>query len=140
MRFTQTTQHGSNYFTGKNTIVDCGFSSCDKFISWGDPNNEKCIPLFNSKNLEIETKKNRVNIEKEIIPSKGKNNSRINQQNDKEKVTKIDTDDLTQESSVEEWGDLKKAPIPNESSMETNNDLPMDDFQTLDEIKTNNSK
>ena len=48
-------QHGSNYFTGKNTIVDCGFSSCDKFISWGDPNNEKCIPLFNSKNLEIET-------------------------------------------------------------------------------------
>ena len=63
------------------------------------------------KNLEIETKKNRVNIDKEIIPSKGKNNSRINQQNDKEKVTKIDTDDLTQESSVEEWGDLKNSPF-----------------------------
>ena len=92
------------------------------------------------KNLEIETKKNRVNIEKETIPSKGKNNSPINQQNDKEKVTKIDTDDLTQERSVEESIDLEKIPLPNESSLETNNDLSMNDFQTLDEIKTNNWK
>tara|TARA_A100001011_G_scaffold114027_1_gene120665 strand:- start:403 stop:2172 length:1770 start_codon:yes stop_codon:yes gene_type:complete len=46
-------QHGSNYFTGKNTIVDYGFNSCDKFISWGNPIEEKCIPLFNTKNLDV---------------------------------------------------------------------------------------
>ena len=46
-------QHGSNYFTGKNTLVDYGFSSCDKFISWGDTKIKKCIPLFNTKNIDI---------------------------------------------------------------------------------------
>ena len=46
-------QHGSNYFTGKNTLVDYGFSSCDKFISWGEPEIKKCISLFNTKNFGI---------------------------------------------------------------------------------------
>ena len=50
-------QHGSNYFTGKNTLVDYGFSSCDKFISWGDSGNKKCIPLFNTKNIGIKIDK-----------------------------------------------------------------------------------
>jgi len=56
-------QHGSNYFTGKNTIVDYGFSSCNRFISWGNSSNQKCLPLFNTKNIDIKTsKKNGENI------------------------------------------------------------------------------
>ncbi len=47
-------QHGSNYFTGKNTIVDSGFYNCDRFISWGNPKNKKCISFFNTKNLDID--------------------------------------------------------------------------------------
>ncbi len=50
-------QHGSNYFTGKNTIVDSGFYFCDRFISWGDPSDKKCLPLFNTKNLDVCTNK-----------------------------------------------------------------------------------
>ena len=49
-------QHGSNYFTGKNTLIDYGFSSCDKFISWGEPKIKKCISLFNTKNFGIKFK------------------------------------------------------------------------------------
>ena len=84
------------------------------------------------KDLEIETK--------EIIPSKRNNNTPKSQQNDREKVTKKDTDNLTQERSVKELSDLERVSETNESSLQTNNDVSMDDFQTLDEIKTKNRK
>ena len=89
------------------------------------------------KDLEIETEENQVNPEKEIIQSKNNNNPPKNHQNDKEKVAKKDTDDLTQERSFEESSDMGRIPLPNESSLEKNNDVSMADFQTLDEIKTN---
>jgi len=46
-------QHGSNYFTGKNTIIQPDYSTCDKFFSWGNVSQEKCHSLFNTKNIYI---------------------------------------------------------------------------------------
>ena len=29
-------QHGANYFTNKNTVIEPGFDQSDKFFSWGN--------------------------------------------------------------------------------------------------------
>ena len=91
------------------------------------------------KDFEINTEKILENPEKKIIPPKSSNNLPRNQQNNREKaieVTEKDTNDLAPEGSIQESSDLE-VPLPNESSLETNNDFSMDDIQTLDEIKNN---
>ena len=58
-------QHGSNYFTGKNTIIQPDFNTCDKFLSWGNIKEKNCHTLFNTKNIYI--KKIKENSGKKIL-------------------------------------------------------------------------
>ena len=44
-------QHGANHTTSRNTIIESGFKNCDKFFSWGEDKNKKCVALFNTKNI-----------------------------------------------------------------------------------------
>ena len=56
-------QHGANYFTHKNTMIETGFNSCDRFLSWGDRYSKKSINLFNLNNVSVKIKnKKRENI------------------------------------------------------------------------------
>ena len=55
-------QHGSNYFTGKNTIIQTDYDTCDKFLSWGENSQKKAHSLFNTKNISF----------KKLIKNRGK--------------------------------------------------------------------
>ena len=46
-------QHSGNHITGKPTLTEPGFDTCDKFLAWGKKGNNKCIPFFNTKNISI---------------------------------------------------------------------------------------
>ena len=47
-------QHSSSHITGKHTLFEPGFDSCDKFLAWGKKGNKKCIPFFNTRNIPID--------------------------------------------------------------------------------------
>ena len=45
-------QHGGNYFSFKhNSIIEPGFNTSKKFLSWGKIKSKKVLPLFNINNL-----------------------------------------------------------------------------------------
>ena len=44
-------QHGGSYFTSKHVTYLPEFTTCDKFISWGNPKIKKCLPLFNFRTI-----------------------------------------------------------------------------------------
>ena len=51
-------QHSGNHHTSKNVLIEPGFENCDKFLSWGKVQNEKCIPFFNTRDIQIKKKFN----------------------------------------------------------------------------------
>ena len=54
-------QHGANYFTNKNTVIEPGFDQSDKFFSWGNIKKDKCVSLFNIKNISLSKSNTRGN-------------------------------------------------------------------------------
>ena len=54
-------QHGANYFTNKNTVIEPGFDQSDKFFSWGNIKKDKCESLFNIKNISLSKSNTRGN-------------------------------------------------------------------------------
>jgi len=47
-------QHGANNFTHKNSFIELGYDRSDTFFSWGNFKKDKCVSLFNLKNIAID--------------------------------------------------------------------------------------
>jgi putative transferase (TIGR04331 family) len=47
-------QHGANNFTHKNSFIELGYDRSDTFFSWGNFKKDKCVSLFNLKNIALD--------------------------------------------------------------------------------------